>query len=250
MIAEPVVTSPDDPSPSFSCVLFHSEVDDTTDAPLPPLCEMSSRKKGGLFSSSQSPPTNVYELAGSGGRSSMEDASASLLQHELPAGGGRSGGDGGLLSPVSPPMRFDRVNSPPSLSPSEHSNSSSIRRKWRLPQSGLTLCGRRWLLGAEDMCLPACTATSFDTALLLLALLSWRYTYTTHFPDTCSKEQREQLESWVVLHALAYLALLLCDLATMVRRTSTHTTLHLSLIVSYRIVSYLNLHSFAMLLLL
>ena len=187
---------------------------------------MSNRKKaggggggggGGLGSSSSD--TNVYELgsgARSGGRgtSSMEDASVALLQDQTQAP------DYALAAAVAS-SASSSSSAAASAGSSSHApaHQRSVRHlhrthKWRLPQSGLTLCGRRWLLGAEDMCLPACSAMSFDLAILVLAAVSWRFVYRTDYPPECSRDDQSQLEAWVVLHALGYLLLLLCDLAT------------------------------------
>jgi hypothetical protein len=99
---------------------------------------------------------------------------------------------------------------------------SSRRPRRRLPQSGLTLCGRRWLAGAEDMCLPACWSTSFDAVLLILASVSWRLMYTSEFPSSCSAHQRVELEAWVGLFACIYACLLGLDVATMASAVATN----------------------------
>ena len=216
---------------------------------------ISNRNNGSRKQQGTEATNMAYEIgSGGGGRAtSMEDASASLLHNNADkpysaalathAAQSRFHSPDQPYSAVlgahglgSPQNRFergsnsnqqaspDRPAGAPSASAMQRGNSASSahstrprKRKWRLPQSGLTLCGRRWLLGAEDMCLPACSAMSFDALLLILAVVSWRFVVTTDFPpeDQCSLTDRSQLQNWCILHSFGYLFLLLADVATM-----------------------------------
>lgn len=46
-----------------------------------------------------------------------------------------------------------------------HHESAQKEHLRKLPQSGFTLCDRKWLLGSEDMCLPSLSSFQFDMVL-------------------------------------------------------------------------------------
>ena len=87
----------------------------------------------------------------------------------------------------------------------------------RLPQSGLVLCGRKWLLGAEDMFIPACLSLLSDLFVFVLALVAIGLLPTAYssMPALCSETDFDKLRASVVLHVLLFFLLTVIDVGTM-----------------------------------
>ena len=87
----------------------------------------------------------------------------------------------------------------------------------RLPQSGLRFCGYKWLLGAEDMLIPAaCSIPSdlfvFVLSLVCIGLLPRHY---DDMPDTCSHKDWLKLQGTIITLIVVFFLLVAIDIGTM-----------------------------------
>ena len=123
-----------------------------------------------------------------------------------------------LTTTTVPPTHPPSSSSP--SSPSHDAPSPSLQAATgtsRLPQSGLVLCGRKWLLGAEDMFIPACLSLVSDLFVLLLAIvaLSFFPTDSSRLPSSCSLTSFTALQSTIILHVVLFFFLTVIDVGTM-----------------------------------
>src|SRR5690349_14620733 len=87
----------------------------------------------------------------------------------------------------------------------------------RIPASSLLICGRPWLLGAEDLCVPAFCSLLFDFLMLSITAAANGLSSTTSLPPTCSSALQSQLTTALVFNVSIWLVITACDITILVR---------------------------------
>ena len=87
----------------------------------------------------------------------------------------------------------------------------------RLPQSGLRFCGYKWLLGSEDMLIPAACSIPSDLFVLILSLVSIGLLprHYSDMPSSCSHTDFLKLQSTIILLICLFFLLTVIDIGTM-----------------------------------
>ena len=87
----------------------------------------------------------------------------------------------------------------------------------RLPQSGLRFCGYKWLLGAEDMLIPAACSIPSDLFVLILSLVAIGLLprHYSDMPPSCSHTDYIKLQSTIITLIVLFFLLTVIDIATM-----------------------------------
>ena len=87
----------------------------------------------------------------------------------------------------------------------------------RLPQSGLRFCGYKWLLGAEDMLIPAACSIPSDLFVLVLSLvcIGLLPRHYSDMPPSCSHTDYIKLQSTIITLVGVFFLLTVIDIGTM-----------------------------------
>ena len=87
----------------------------------------------------------------------------------------------------------------------------------RLPQSGLRFCGYKWLLGAEDMLIPAACSIPSDLFVFILSLVSIGLLprHYSDMPASCSHTDYLKLQSTIIVLVCLFFLLIVIDIGTM-----------------------------------